>query len=614
MKKIILPIFFASIGLVAWNNLPTTMDSNGINGYTGSSGEGTCNQAGCHNQFTLNTGGGSVTLASSNMPGNQYQPGQTYHMNCTVSKTGAPLFGFTAEALDAGNHNAGMPVVTNSTEMTLHPTSWIPNYPTGRWTIGHKKNGGLSSNTHVFNFDWTAPIVPRGTLTFYAAGNAADNDGTNQGDYIYSTTFSVTPSATPFLISNGSLNAFNALAGTPSPAQAMEVAGYFLSSNATITAPASFEVSSSASSGFASSLNLSPALTDVPLTKFYVRYNPASAGNNSGNLSITSASANTVTVAISGTAANAGSPIINEVGMAAAFGAVVGTPSAAQSFTVSGSNLTANITVTAPAQFQVSLSASSGFTASVSLTQISGNVPATPVYIRYNPASSGNHSGNVSLTSTGAITQNIAVSGSSVASSGQKVIIDGTLNTFTTTVGNPSAAQTFTLSSNGLTLTQFALTLSAPTHFEISLSSSTGYTDSIKIYPPSSGKIPPTPVYVRYNPTAAYTHFDNISIINQLIGAVNVNLVGVSNTSATLAGEISSRKNDLAVYPDPATSVLNFNLQQNNSEMKISVLNISGQAVLEKYSAERSIDVSNLPTGVYFLRVNDKIKKFIKGE
>src|SRR5437868_6798944 len=91
-KNITIFSFFLSICLVAFKDLPDVMDSNGKNGYCGSPSEPSCNAAGCHNQFTTNTGGGSVAISSSNMPGNQYQPGQTYHMMVTVAKTGCPVF------------------------------------------------------------------------------------------------------------------------------------------------------------------------------------------------------------------------------------------------------------------------------------------------------------------------------------------------------------------------------------------------------------------------------------------------------------------------------------------------------------------------------------------
>ena len=69
-----------------------------------------------------------------------------------------------------------------------------------------------------------------------------------------------------------------------------------------------------------------------------------------------------------------------------------------QQFTVSGNGLTSNITVTAPANFQVSLTAGSGYAGSVTLTQSGGAVNNIVVYVRSAAsAPAGNISGNVVL-------------------------------------------------------------------------------------------------------------------------------------------------------------------------------------------------------------------------
>ncbi|OAZ02840.1 MBG domain-containing protein [Flavobacterium succinicans] len=99
-------------------------------------------------------------------------------------------------------------------------------------------------------------------------------------------------------------------------------------------------------------------------------------------------------------------------GTTTAFTSCAGSVSTAQNFTVSGSELTANITVTAPTGFEVSLTADSGYASSITLTQTGGTVATTTVYVRLSATATGTPSGNVSCTSTGATTQNVAVSGS----------------------------------------------------------------------------------------------------------------------------------------------------------------------------------------------------------
>jgi hypothetical protein len=98
-------------------------------------------------------------------------------------------------------------------------------------------------------------------------------------------------------------------------------------------------------------------------------------------------------------------------GTLSAFTSCAGTASAEQTFTVSGSNLTANLVVTPPTDFEVSTTSGSGFASNVSLPFGSGTVATTTIYIRLTNAASGTPSGNVACTSTGATTQNVAANG-----------------------------------------------------------------------------------------------------------------------------------------------------------------------------------------------------------
>jgi hypothetical protein len=88
-----------------------------------------------------------------------------------------------------------------------------------------------------------------------------------------------------------------------------------------------------------------------------------------------------------------------------------GTPSAEQSYTVSGSNLTDDITIAAPSDFEISLTSGSGWASSLILPQSGGSVAETVIYVRFNRATEGTSSGNITHTSTDATTRNVAVSG-----------------------------------------------------------------------------------------------------------------------------------------------------------------------------------------------------------
>jgi hypothetical protein len=81
--------------------------------------------------------------------------------------------------------------------------------------------------------------------------------------------------------------------------------------------------------------------------------------------------------------ASSPTPTIATTGTLSAVNTTYGTASASPtSFSVSGSNLTADLTVTAPSGYEVSTSIGSGYGASLNLTQTGGSVASTTVYVR----------------------------------------------------------------------------------------------------------------------------------------------------------------------------------------------------------------------------------------
>lgn len=110
-------------------------------------------------------------------------------------------------------------------------------------------------------------------------------------------------------------------------------------------------------------------------------------------------------------------PVLN-VGAISAFGNVTtGTSSAAQTISLSGSNLTGapgTITITSPnTDFQVS-NDNSTWGASTTIAYTSATLAATSFYVRFTPQSNGVKSGNVSLAGGGA-SATLAVSGTGVS-------------------------------------------------------------------------------------------------------------------------------------------------------------------------------------------------------
>ncbi len=109
---------------------------------------------------------------------------------------------------------------------------------------------------------------------------------------------------------------------------------------------------------------------------------------------------------------NTSAPLISvNPGSLANFTTVPGTPSSAKSYTVSGANLTADITITAPTGYEVSKDNGSTYAGSQTLTQSGGAVAAITILARLTGAGSGTVTGNITNASAGATTQNVTVSG-----------------------------------------------------------------------------------------------------------------------------------------------------------------------------------------------------------
>lgn len=112
-----------------------------------------------------------------------------------------------------------------------------------------------------------------------------------------------------------------------------------------------------------------------------------------------------------------GTPTISLNGSLNPFTSNAGTPSASQTYTVSGANLSGPLVIVPPSPFEISLDNLTWVDSrsSISLTPIVGNVPATTIYARFNPVSVGSYSGNISHSSISATTQYVAVSGTAPA-------------------------------------------------------------------------------------------------------------------------------------------------------------------------------------------------------
>ncbi|QQS34154.1 MAG: carboxypeptidase regulatory-like domain-containing protein [Acidobacteriota bacterium] len=155
--------------------------------FSGAPGENSC--VACHSQFPVNSGTGNVQILG--VPAN-YTPGQQYPISVRVSDKEATIYGFQLTAIISSGAAAGtfqlpmeMPATTQTSQGTVggNQRDYVLQTIDGLFT-----NGVFGSNT--WNFFWTAPPKPVGTISFYAAGNGSNSDGMTWGDYIYTTSVS----------------------------------------------------------------------------------------------------------------------------------------------------------------------------------------------------------------------------------------------------------------------------------------------------------------------------------------------------------------------------------------------------------------------------------------
>ena len=228
---------------------------------------------------------------------------------------------------------------------------------------------------------------------------------------LYIDVFQVTQS---IVVSTSSLTGFNyEPSNGPSAEKTFTVSGSNLTANIVLTAPTNYEISTTSGSGFGANLTLTQSGGTVNTTTIYVRLKSGlSEGSYNGEtISITSTDKFGKSVTCSGdvrTSISTSTAILDDFKYDTGAG-----PSTEQSFTVSGQDLTANIIVTAPADYEVSSTSGSGFGSSVTLTQVGGIVSATSIYVRLKAGLSQGLYNNedITVSSTGKTSKTVTCSG-----------------------------------------------------------------------------------------------------------------------------------------------------------------------------------------------------------
>ena len=341
-------------------------------------------------------------------------------------------------------------------------------------------------------------------------------------------------------------------------------------------------------------------------------------------------------------------------------------PSSEGSFTVQGSNLTEGILITAPTDFEVSVTSGGTFTPTVTLSDGgTGTVAPTTIYTRLKAglaiAISPSYTGDVSVTSAGAVTQTVSLEGSVYPTLTNAMEITGIYDAL---AGTPKGLEIHVISAiadlsifsigvanngNGGGIEEFtfpAVAASAGDYLYIVNSGDTANFNTFfgnSIVPYEDGDI-------NFNGDDAIELFENGQIID-VFGDVNTdgtgaaweytdgwayrntagpsttfvstewnysgtgNLDGATNSVSTspfpFSATLSSKefaKSELSIYPNPVNLGLVNIKSQISGEKNIQLYDIMGRQVLTTKLNSNVLDVNSVQSGLYLLKVtiNDR--------
>ena len=246
------------------------------------------------------------------------------------------------------------------------------------------------------------------------------------------------------------------------------------------------------------------------------------------------------------------SPTIYKAGTATAFTTTYGTTSTIQSFTVGGVRLTANVTATAPAGFEVS-SDGTTYGSTATFTQTSGYASGTlRIRLTASAGVSGTYNAkNIVLSSTSATAVNIttAASGNAVSAKALTITATGPTKIYGTALSVGTSTSNFTTNGaevSGETVTSITLTpdaaglsattaVGAPYVVTPSLATGTGsflasnYNVTYNVYNGTVSAVPPT--ITSFTPTTAGSGTSVVITGTNLTAASAVSFGGTAATS-----------------------------------------------------------------------------------
>lgn len=205
--------------------------------------EKNCSDVGCHIGTAVNGGGGNVKLTASG--GRNYIPGEKQTITVTITDSTARAYGFQVTARLASDHTKQAGTFTpGAGQFVLCASTNVNDLGLDRPNTGRCRDTQplefiehtVPKNTGVFSFDWTPPSTPSGAIDFYVSANAANGNGEESGDHIYTGSLTLRTTCTggpkPVIAAGGVINAsgFGGKAGV-APGTWLEIYGRDLACN-----------------------------------------------------------------------------------------------------------------------------------------------------------------------------------------------------------------------------------------------------------------------------------------------------------------------------------------------------------------------------------------------
>lgn len=400
----------ADIGTSTGGNLYSYGSASASDRAIGSIGSGNAAAGGfAHGLRIKNNLGVAIASLSVSYVGEQWRSGGTTSGANTVNFSYQTSTGTALTALSPSTTTvpAGFTAVTS-----LDFTSPIINSTAGAL------DGNLTANrvTKTATITFSSPILNGGEILL--RWGDPDHSGTDHGLAIDDISITATPVSPTLTATPKTIPAFNYILGNgPSLSSSYSLSGTALTPTADtvkIFAPINFEISKTAGSGFKDTLNVLYSVGSFGSTPIYARLKAGLAENTySDTIRHSGGGVGAATlpkVKVSGSVTTIPPPVITTSGTLTSFSTFAGAPSASQSYTVSGVNLTDNITITPPAGYEIRTGVGS-YATSLVLTQVSGNVETTSIDIRLVGTTAGSFAGNITHTTTGTSAVNVAVTG-----------------------------------------------------------------------------------------------------------------------------------------------------------------------------------------------------------